>query len=170
MAAVLISTSDFVGRYAVAANTIQLPMLQSFIDEIESKWLAELLGVDLKALFLADIGVGGVPSTPIYTAIYNEIVLQNPNQFESYSSGMKPMLMNAVYVAYNRRVAQVSTTQGTKVNESTNSRSTGTNNAHYANMYNVAVANFKVIRDYIEQNITDYPDFDGIDKNYALAI
>ena len=168
--AVLIGTNDFVGRYAVAANTAQLAVLQSFMDEVESKWLAELLGVDLKALFIADIGMGGVPSTPIYTKIYNELILTNPTQFESYSRGIKPMLLSAVYVAYNRRVNYVSTTQGTKMNESTNSIATGTNNAFYANMYNAAIADFKVIRDYIQQNITDYPDFDGVDKTYAMPL
>jgi hypothetical protein len=56
------------------------------------------------------------------------------------------------------------------MNESTNSIATGTNNAFYANMYNAAIADFKVIRDYIQQNITDYPDFDGVDKTYAMPL
>lgn len=166
---ILIGISDFVGIKAISSNSHEVAYIQQFMDTIESKWLLNLLGkTDRDALLLEALGNSGVPTSANYLAIYGEIQLTNHcSDWEVYSSGMKDMLINVVYAKwYNFKNLQ-GTTMGLKKLNSTNADNPAGANFKLKNDVNLAVNNYRVIQKYIYQNCADYPDFNGINKNYT---
>jgi len=157
-----VSISDFKNTYAISANSDA--MLQEYCDLIEIEMLYKLLGKTLADLFLADAS-SGTPQTAIYQTIYNALQI-NPCYDENFSSGVNEMLKIFVYVAFNQRSPISTTTTGNKHLNSSVSDPVSSLNFYYANMYNQAVANCKVIQQYILLNMSDYPTFDGQEINF----
>lgn len=161
----LIQISDFVGKYRIIAQDNHV-MLQAYIDMVESEILLKLFGKDLKVLFLADV-VSWVPQTAIYLDLYNEILLTNHCSFETYSSGMKEMLLAMVYFRWFNKVQVSESVNGLKAIESSNSNPQPSR-LYLVEVYNNAVNNYKVIQAYIKQNRSDYEDFKGVDIDYMM--
>lgn len=91
----LIQISDFKGEYYIAVNPSVTNNFQSIIDSRESMYMTNLLGSDLKALFIADL-VSGVPQNVEYLKFYNEF-----SELYCYemlhSKGMKEAMLGLVY-------------------------------------------------------------------------
>ena len=87
MANILALTDFESGEYTIPQDCYS--DIQPYLDKYEKKYLIELLGCDLYALFIADL-VAGVPQTQIYIDIFNEICEDNCGTIQR-SEGMKTM-------------------------------------------------------------------------------
>ena len=172
--ATLINTNDFINQYAIAGGTFTDGTLLEFINAIEVEMLYKLFGKTMADLFIADSS-GGAPADPLYVALYDAIQLSNysggsyynQRYFEDYSSGMVEMLKAFVYTVYNQRANVSATIDGNKNLTTSVSTIVSGFNHYYANIYNKGVANYKVIQQYICENIEDYPDYDGRFLDYT---
>ena len=164
---VLIQITDFIGKYAI--STFETTEVQQLLDEEETKWINNLLGVAEATLFLADANAnGGVPVIPQYLIIYNALQLDNcHSDFENYSTGIKLMLINAIYAEWYGQENVQGTSIGLKVIESTNADTVPGYTFKLKNNLNEAIGNYKVIQNYICMNSSDYPDYAGVTKNYV---
>jgi hypothetical protein len=165
----LIQIADFIGQYKIVViNQDEKDNLQSFIDKVENEILLKLFGKDLKDLFITDL-VLGVPATVKYLNLYNEILLEKHciKSFEVYSSGMKPMLLFFVYHKWYNKVQVSESINGLKQLDNSNSQPFPSA-TYMVNRYNESVGNYKVIQEYINQNISEYEDFEGVDMNYLM--
>jgi hypothetical protein len=168
--AILVQNSDFVGKYAISLTDNNTPLFNQLATSVELKLINNLLGLTIAPLFLAECaGNNGVPTSADYLAIYNPIQLTNTCNFENYSSGIKEMVLAAVWVAWINELSFTSTTLGLRVQDTTNSKPVSGNAFVVVNKYNLSTANYIVIQQYINENIEDYPDFDGIERNYMSA-
>ena len=166
---IILQISDFQsGRFKIAFNTYQENSLDDYITKYEKKYLPELFGFDLYALFLADL-VAGVPASPIYQAVFNEFNNQNDCGI-CQSEGMKEMMKAFVYFHYERDANVRSTTQGVKQSKGENSVSLDQEASNLATRFNEGVNSYRCIQDYMCENSTDYPDFKGVELDFVLFI
>jgi hypothetical protein len=166
----LIQIADFIGQYKIVViNQDEKDNLQSFIDKVENEILLKLFGKELKDLFIADLDSNGVPQTAKYLKLYNEILLQRHciKSFEVHSSGMKPMLLFFVYHKWYNKAQVSESINGLKQLDNSNSQPFPSA-TYMVNRYNESVGNYKVIQDYISQNMSEYEDFKGVDMNYLM--
>lgn len=96
---VLITTADFVGRFAIPSNSFS--KLDSFITDTEEDYLVDLLGADLYALFKADL-TNKVPVTTKYLEIYNAFKKDYCGSIV-VSKGMKQMLLGFIFFDFMRQ-------------------------------------------------------------------
>lgn len=165
----ILNISDFSsGINIIRHNGYQDTTLQWYIDKYERKYLIDLLGVTLYDLFVADIS-GGVPTTPIYTDIFEPIatVIQDENLV---NRGMLEMLKGLVYFHYVRDDMFKQTPTGAKSVKSDNSTSVTLTSMNIQERFNDSVDDYKVIQEYIRENSVDYPTFLGKDLKYSLPI
>lgn len=163
----IITTADFVGKYK--AGGTNFAALQSYIDRYEAILLRELLGVELYELFkTAYIADNTLVATPIYKAIYDAIAQDNDEGCEPkviQNNGMKQMLVGMVWFYFVRDLVVKMTNAGPVNDQSEVSEMA--NPTFMYQYYNEAVHDWKVIQWYIDENSTDYPTFNGIDKSIA---
>lgn len=167
---VLISSSDFVGRFAIPQTSFSV--LDSFINDTEEAYLIDLFGFDFYQEFKADLSAG-VPQTARYLILFNEL-----NFDYSYSvfksKGLKEMLKCFIYFDYMRNVKFKATTQGVVVNSSDTSQNVVVGNLY--NYLNEAINIANAIQTYIVlKNPNDYnqvgmPVFNGYSKNQSIPI
>lgn len=166
---ILINASDFKGSYAIATDVYTSAELDVFINANEKRFLVELLGVELYALFIADLS-GGVPQTAKYLTIY-EPFQKEINNCLFFSEGMKVMLCKYIFFLYVRQQAQNNTISGNVQSESTISVMSAISNATLVLIYNEANETYIAIQEYIESvKAVDYPTYKGIIKHYTSAI
>lgn len=67
----IVQISDFKGAYDISVNQSVTNHLQEIIDTQENEYLTNLMGVDLRDLFVADL-VNGVPQEADYLKFFNE--------------------------------------------------------------------------------------------------
>lgn len=167
---VLISPSDFIGKYVLPGTPLEVVLKQQLIDEVETRWMTNLLGSVEATALLADANAnGGVPVLAPYLVIFNALQLEDycNDEWELYSGGLKEMLINVVYAQWLNEKAIQSTTIGLKKINSTNSSNVHGQTFKLKNNINLAVNNYRVIQKYIDTNIADYPDYKGINKKYT---
>ena len=166
----VVKISDFdSGINAVSYNGYQSSDFQWYIDKYEKHYLSVLLGVDLYNLFIADLDGNGVPQTPIYQAIYNEINEQINNEI-LVNRGMKEMLKGFIYFHYVRDNATKQTTTGNKIIEGDSSMAITALSANINLQFNDSIDDYRVIQHYINENEVDYPDFLGQNLGYNLNL
>ena len=165
----ILEISDFdSGINTIRHNGYANSNLQWYIDKYEREYLIDLLGVTLYDLFITDLS-GGVPTTLIYQDIFNPIatVIGDENLV---NRGMKEMLKGFVYFHYVRADMFKQTPTGAKSSKSDNSSSVTLTSLNIQGRFNDSVDDYKVIREYIKENETDYPTFLGVDLDYTLPI
>lgn len=161
---ILINSTDFVGKYAIAQNSFS--NVDAFIAQYEKNYLYDLLGKTLADLFIASV-VSNVPVGVEYLAIFNVIELENYYLCVRRNEGMKNMMLGFVYYEYMRKTPIKSTISGQVVNSNENSVSTF-DAWGMTNRYNSSIEDYKIIQYYINENSTDYPDYLGMQKDYTL--
>jgi len=173
--AILISKADFVGVYAISSDAKTDSILDSIIEETEIRTIYELLGKTLGDLFLADANAnGGTPADPNYLTIYNRLILDKHRMYcyyfadSYYSFGIKEMLKAYVYVAFHVRSPQISTNVGLRNIQASVSNSAKIDGKYITTVRNKGTEAFRTIQNYIYQNINDFPDFEGVRKNYSF--
>lgn len=159
---ILINTSDFVGKYAIAQSSFS--KLGQFITDYETSYLYDLLGKTLADLFITSV-VNNEPVGTEYLAIYNVIELDLTCKVER-NEGMKNMLLGFIYYEFMRKDPIKSTITGNVVNANENSIPTF-DSWGMTNRYNSSVNDYQIIQYYINQNLTDYPNYLGSHKDYA---
>lgn len=165
----ILTIADFSsGIYEIPVSTYTENDLQSYIDRYEKKYLAELLGIELYDLFIADL-VAGVPTSPIYEKIFNPI-LEVVNGCDIHSEGMKVALKGLVYFHYVRDNITRITLAGAKRTTSDNSENIQALSANMGLRWNESVESYKAIQRYIYENLTDYPTFNGIKIQYTMPL
>lgn len=161
----ILQTTDFTGKYAISQNNFNVADLQAFIDKYESKYVYDLLGVELGNLLLADINTNfSPPDTTKYATIFNILSQDDPLV---RSNGIKEMLLGFVYFEFVRTQTVQNTLTGNVLNQNEVSvnvdwSSTGV----YAN-YNEAVITYSGIQVYVLDNFGTYPEFKGLMKSFA---
>jgi len=167
---VIIGTSDFVGRYAIVTGTNEAALIQEDIDTIETTWMRNLLGVTEGDAFILECSLNlGVPTSPQYVTIYDYLQLEDVycnNEFEYVSSGIKEMLKGVVYSQYYTQKKTVPTVIGKQVIQASNAVSSP-DLFELKRYYNQSINNYRVIQKYIHRNLSDFPDYKGLNKNYS---
>jgi hypothetical protein len=163
---ILISSSDFVGKYAVPQDSFS--DLDGFIDELEEGYLIDLMGVDFYNSFITSMT--GSPPLPVapYLIIYNKLFL-DIGCTQIRSEGMVKMLLGFMYFEYMRSDKFKATTQGIVINAPDTSKPVPYGSIY--KFYNDAVTTFQAIQYYICTHQSDYtPKFNGIEKGYAIPM
>lgn len=159
---ILINTSDFVGKYSISQSSYS--KLGEFIADYETQYLYDLLGKTLADLFIASV-VSNVPVGAEYLAIYNVIELDLTCSVER-NEGMKNMLLGFIYWEYMRKSPIKNTMTGNVTNANENSVPTF-DSWGLTIRYNSSVNDYQIIQYYINQNLTDYPNYLGSHKGFA---
>lgn len=168
------------GVLLIGFNKHQESDIQAFIDKYEKEYLTALLGCELYDLFVADLGVNGVPQLQIYLDIYNAFCEDNNDFISNYyghywkygygckkqviSIGMVEMVKRFIYFEYVRTQKTYNTPTGTVVNENEVSRETSFSESGIFQVYNEGVMTYDAIQWFICKNETDYPKYNGIIK------
>lgn len=161
---ILINSADFIGKYKLSSNTFQATELDNFIEQYETNYLYDLLGKTLGDLFIASV-VNYLPVGATYLAIYNVIELDNYHIRRN--EGMKKMLLGFIYWEWARKYPIKNTISGQVVSTNENSINVF-DNWGMTNRYNSSVNDYQIIQYYINENSTDYTDYNGMYKSYAL--
>jgi hypothetical protein len=162
----LINKTDFTGKYALGKTNFD--SIDAYIARYEEPLLIDLLGVELFKLFKADVLiVPPVPSAAIYLAIYNPIRIDDIGNCPAIrvNNGMKSMLIGLIWFEYLRDLKIKMTAAGPAIDEVEVSVLASTDFMYQR--YNEAVKDWGVIEWFIEQNIDDYPLYNGQKKLLA---
>lgn len=117
----IVKIDDFKGFHNVAVNKNASSKFQSIIDYWENEYLTQLLGIELRNLFVADL-LNGVPQNPEYLEFYNEFQIDlGCGQGVIFSKGMKQMILGLVYYHFISNDNARHTLTGTVVNDNANS-------------------------------------------------
>jgi hypothetical protein len=163
----IIKTTDFVGIYAISQNSNSTTVLQSYIDKYETLYIYDLLGKELGDLFLADISPAySNPATAKYLTINNSLSIDFINN-EVRSNGIKEMLIGFIYFEYVRKNTVKNTLVGNIIAANEVSTQSDWNNTNIYFNYNEAVRTYNSIQIYIEQNLGNYPEYNGNIKKYT---
>ncbi len=165
----ILSISDFdTGKSKVNYNTYQETDFEAYIDRYEKQYLIELLGVTEYGNFIADLS-GGVPVTAKFLTLFNPLAVEL-NDMNIVTDGMKEMLKGFVYFHWVRDNMTSQTTVGSKQTQSENADNISATSALIQSRFNDSVDAFLSIQYYIEQNDSDYEDYNGKQIGYSLPI
>lgn len=164
---VLITSSNFVGKFAIPQNSFS--SLDAFINASEETYLVELLGANLYNSFKSNL-TNKVPVATNYLAIYNPF-FEDFQEKICKSKGMVEMLCGFIYFDYMRNIKFKATTQGitTMVSD------TGEKSA-YGNLYvllNEATETYIAIQNYIQfvhPELYTSVEFNGSKKCLTIPI
>lgn len=183
----MITPSDFTGYYAIAKNADTQAKLTEYITLFMRQYLVELLGYDLYQLFIADLG-NDVPQADRFLVIFNALQIENAEEVwipygahksrcfddnrdetvqPTFSEGIKEMLKGFIFFEFvNEYGISVSQT-GVVINNDENSTPApgGKHVSLIESRYNRAIKSFQVIRRYILDHESDYPEYQGIEKD-----
>ena len=162
----ILQTTDFTGKYAISQNNFNTSDLQAFIDKYESKYVYDLLGVELGTLLLADIAVSTFlpPVTAIYATIFNVLSQDEPLV---RSNGIKEMLLGFVYFEFVRTQTVQNTLTGNVLNQNEVATIVDWGSTGVYTNYNEAITTYRGIQCYVLDNLTVYPTFKGLMKTFA---
>ena len=154
----VIQASQFTGKYALtkAFNDGQLKIVQMIVD-VEFRYLNELFGVDLCAIFLDE-----------YTTESRFITLINPFAFEHCGKvkvcrGIEQMLLGLTYAHYLTEMQGVATSVGKMTPDPEAGKLD--NELNVLSFYNESIQDFNMIVDYMRLNRDVYPEMKGSQKH-----
>ena len=164
----LITTTDFTGIESISTNDYTVSELIESIDVDTEEILKDLLGVELFDLFKADL-VNDVPQDARFLAIYNSMFYDYYG-VEVRSRGMKSMLVSLCNLNFVRYQNIKNTLSGSQSNVSSNSTESLGSRTKISAEYNKGVHDYEVIRYFIQNDPTTYPEFKGIEKKTISII
>lgn len=160
----IVQLSDFLtGDFKIAQNRLTQSDLQVFIDQREREYLVKLLGAELYGLFYADLsGDPLTPDTEIYQTIFEAGEWDLP--YPIISNGIRYMLQGAIYFHYVRdnNMYHTITGQVSNNNENSNAEVKDKGAQVLVQKYADAMKTYDSIQCYINDNLSDYPTFNGI--------
>lgn len=163
----LVEISDFTGALAIPRdNTTKAELFDPIRDERQFELIYKMLGVTLGQAFINDLDSNGVPQTAIYQTLYNSMIFQDDCDEIYESKGIKEMIKSYVYYYFVRELNNSPETTGVRTTKGENS-DLNTSVGFIVRRYNDAIAWAKTIQEYIRQNDTDYPDYDGVELSFT---
>jgi len=157
---VIIDTADFsTGKFKIPQSIFT--DLNSYIDRYEERYLAELLGSNLKDAFISDLS-SQVPVSARFININSAFITDDGNCLRK-SFGIKDMLCGFIFFEYIRDVHLKGSISGQVKSTNEVSEVVGTEN-FIDHFYNESVETYASIQWYIDQNISEYPEYNGICK------
>lgn len=156
----IISTSDFAsGEYAIATDVYSIDNLEAFITANETNILYKMLGVDLCALFLANLD-GGTPTDQRFLELFNSWWKQI-NDVNVQSKGIKDLLIKHIYFLFVRKQSEENTLNGQTQSQGSISQPSKMLYMSLTLTYNDAIKTSNAIQTYIEDNLDTYPEYNG---------
>lgn len=177
----LTKPSDYKGSVKIAQNDFDTDFLQDYLDEKEPDYLRDLLGCELYDLFVADL-INGIPQTQRFIDIYNAFCndidsicfidpIWNAWFIESFcfneqnrSRGVMEMLKGFMYFEYVRDQPIANSSVGPNVSVGIASDLVPLNSTAIKKAYNKSIKDYWNIQFFIQDNETDYPEFNGVIK------
>lgn len=153
----LISKTDFVGKYKISQNTYT--DIDSYISKYEEPYLIDLLGVELFDLFKAQVS-SQVVAAGIYKDLYDPI-REDDDSCIRISEGMKEMLLGFIFFEYMRDQKYKPTPSGKVTGQSELNRETSFEENNIYGRYNISIKSYETIQWYINENIDIYPTYNG---------
>lgn len=175
----IVTSSDFVGKYALSNSMYDTPDYDFYINTYENEYLVSLLGADLAALFIADvIAGGGTPTEQRFIDIfvpfsieYNWLFYTRGGSKRNWTSeGMQVTLTGLIYFEIVRDQSNKMTPIGNVSSKGENSDAVRSFNSRMWDRYNRGIQNYRAIQSYIMKYRTDYPEFNGEIKKLAYWI
>lgn len=164
----LITQTDFTGIESISTNDYTSSELTESIDVETEEVLKDLLGVELFDLLKADL-VNDVPQSARFLAIYNAMYYDYCG-IEVRSRGMKAMLVSLCNFYFVRYQNIKNTLSGSQSNVSSNSTESMGGRSKISAEYNTGLYDYDVIRQFIINDSTTYPEFKGIEKKSVSLI
>tara|TARA_R100000541_G_scaffold17473_5_gene27245 strand:- start:275 stop:796 length:522 start_codon:yes stop_codon:yes gene_type:complete len=161
-----ITYADFgKGKWELATGIYEQQKINGYIDLYTNRLLAELLGVDLYNLFVADLDPQTfVPQDQKYLAIYNAFMHQGNNCNVIISDGMVDMIKGFIYFEYLKDQINQVWVSGNVAPIGENSKNISTLSQQIYTRYNQGVFTYHAIQQYICNNSSKYPTFNGQSK------
>ena len=162
----IIDLSDFKqGRYKVNQSDFTESDLTWYINEMETKYLVSLLGVELYNLFIADLFQGN-PQDQRFIDIYNAFNYDKYGEVVT-SQGLIEMLKGFIFCEFTREQNFDNSINGNtqkryEIGDTVTARKNG-----LMMKYNASIKNYCAIQRYICDNKDSYPEFNGQPKGYT---
>lgn len=155
-----VQNTDFIGYKSIAQDKYTTERLNYYIDKFEKRYLVDLLGCDLYDLFIADLDIDNLPTSPIYQTIFNEICIDDDCDIHR-SAGIPEMLTCFIYWEFVKDQNFSNTVTGFV--EASHELGEGANlyKTNVTEIYNDAVESYYTIQWYICENENDYLEFNG---------
>lgn len=164
----ILQIEDFeTGWFETPLSTKQEKILQEVIDDVEAEYLPRLFGVELNALFIADLDPQGLPQTQRFIDIFIKFEIQVdtcPGGTTIYQSlGLDKMLKAIVYFLYQRDQYTRATNNGPKKTRSENSEPARKVEHDIFSRWNKAVKWWEAIQYRMKTEDPDtYPEYNGL--------
>lgn len=155
-----LNTSDFIGFYKISGNSHTSAELLNYINDLEPTILRKLLGVELYDLFIADLDANNQPQSQRFIDIFNPFSYDY-NSTIIESKGIKEMLKGFIYYEYVRDSDYFNVISGNVKNSFGNSEKARGVEYGLNERYNKALLTFCNIQEFINQNDSVYPEFNG---------
>jgi hypothetical protein len=158
----LLETSDFTGEHRISQEQNTITVLQGYINNYQPIYLAKLLGATLADAFVADVGGGTAPTDPLFLAIFDPFQKDGDCGGLHISNGIRFYLKGLIYWHFmkDKRI-QANPVSGTSKANTENSSNSSTIESQVYDRWNESVKTMRAIQWYIEQNESDYPDYNG---------
>jgi hypothetical protein len=162
----IVSLTDFTtGEFKIAQNRFTEDDITSFILKYERRYLVELFGAELYALFFDDLtGTPAEPQDARFVTVFEEgqwddIIADGP----LISDGIKEMLKGIVFFHYIRDNNMYHTITGlvSNNNENANAEIKEKGAQYILKKYAHAMETFTAIQEYMKDNSDVYPEFKG---------
>lgn len=161
-----LSTTDFTGVYQISNGaSSQDAKIDEYITDNQEDFLIDLLGCDLYDLFIADL-VNDVPQTQRFIDIFDKFCIDDTvgTGKQKRSKGIKVMLKGFTYYNIVRDSDFFNTISGNVRNDMSNSSAVSGVEMGINERYNIAVGSYWAIQWFICDNLTDYPEYNGVSK------
>ena len=147
----IITISDFTGKYQLSTGMYDAVKLQDYIDKYEKRYLIELFGANLYTEFESDL-VANVPQSPNFLKVFNPFYENLTYRQLIISEGIKEMLKGFIYFEYSKDLINQMTPYGNVRPISENSEPVSTLYSMIYARYNEAIKTYKAIQTYIQVN------------------
>lgn len=164
----LVQITDFNGEFQLQIDNATTTKFNFIRDNHEANYIYKLLGVTLGKLFIADLGVDGVPVTARFLAIYNAFA-EDSDYGIIQSKGMKEYMKGIIWYYYARNNPYIIATGGNKVNIDQNSDQMS-DGLVLARIYNGSINTADAIQWYICDNYDTYPEYKGKNLDYVIGL
>lgn len=147
----IVTISDFAGKYQLSTGMYDTVKLQDYIDKYEKRYLIELFGANLYTEFESDL-LANVPQSPNFLKVFNPFYENLTFRQLIISDGIKEMLKGFIYFEYSKDLINQMTPYGNVRPISENSEPVSTLYSMIYARYNEAIRSYKAIQTYIQVN------------------
>lgn len=147
----IVTISDFTGKYQLSTGMYDTVKLQDYIDKYEKRYLIELFGANLYTEFESDL-LANVPQSPNFLKVFNPFYENLTFRQLIISDGIKEMLKGFIYFEYSKDLINQMTPYGNVRPISENSEPVSTLYSMIYTRYNEAIRSYKAIQTYIQVN------------------